>query len=215
MTESIDAYPLQWPMGWARTAITERRSAKFGTKQRKYYGQDSSGGSYLSGSPLTIAQGTERVLNALSAMGHADTVIISSNLQLRNDGLPRSGQREPLDPGVSVYWGTGRNARCMACDHYEKVAGNLGAIAATLEAMRAIKRHGGAAILDRAFTGFKALPAPEQAFQVLGVSANASESEINEAHKRLSMKHHPDRPGGSSDQMARINAARDSMLGDT
>jgi hypothetical protein len=48
----------------------------------------------------------------------------------------------------------------MAIDQYDRVEHNLAAIAATLDAMRAIKRHGGAEILDRAFTGFTALPAP-------------------------------------------------------
>ena len=76
---------------------------------------------------------------------------------------------------------------------------------------RAIERHGGAEILDRAFTGFVALPAPEQPFQVLGVSAQASRAEIETAYRRLASEHHPDR-GGDAQQMARINAARDALL---
>lgn len=87
------------------------------------------------------------------------------------------------------------------------MATRLAAIAATLEAMRAIERHGGAEILDRAFTGFTALPSPEQWFQVLAVAAVATREEIEEAYRREAMKHHPDR-GGDSAQMARINQAR-------
>ena len=79
----------------------------------------------------------------------------------------------------------------MAIDQYFRVADNLAAIAATLEAMRAIERHGGAEILDRAFTGFTALPAPEQPFHVLGVSATATDEEIETAYRRLAMQHHP------------------------
>lgn len=48
----------------------------------------------------------------------------------------------------------------MAIDQYYRVEENLAAIAATLDAMRAIERHGGAQILDRASTGFAALQAP-------------------------------------------------------
>ena len=96
-------------------------------------------------------------------------------------------------------------------DKYRRVADNLAAIAATLDAMRAIDRHGGAEILDRAFTGFTALPSPEQPFQILGVSADASMEEIKDAHRRLAMKHHPDR-GGSNEEMARINAAYEAMV---
>jgi hypothetical protein len=100
----------------------------------------------------------------------------------------------------------------MAIDRYERVADNLAAIAATLEAMRAIERHGGAEILDRAFTGFAALPAPEQPWQTLGLeTSRPTRDQVEEAHRRLAMKHHPDR-GGDHDAMARINAARDQLL---
>jgi len=102
--------------------------------------------------------------------------------------------------------------QCMAIDRYDRVADNLAAIAATLEAMRAIERHGGAEILDRAFTGFAALPQPETSWWViLGVAPNASCDEIEAAYRRLAMKHHPDR-GGDPHEMARINAARDVGL---
>jgi DnaJ-domain-containing protein 1 len=99
----------------------------------------------------------------------------------------------------------------MAIDIYDRVADNIAAIAATLEAMRAIERHGGGAILDRVFEGFVALPAPEQWFTILGVSAQASSDEIEDAYRRLAMKHHPDR-GGDGQEMARINAARDEGM---
>jgi DnaJ-domain-containing protein 1 len=99
----------------------------------------------------------------------------------------------------------------MAVDRYDRVADNLAAIAATLEAMRAIERHGGALILDRVFTGFQALPAPEQPWQVLGLNSHATRDQVEEAWRRLAAKHHPDR-GGNADLMARINAARDQLL---
>jgi DnaJ-domain-containing protein 1 len=98
----------------------------------------------------------------------------------------------------------------MAIDRYDALADNLAAIAATLEAMRAIDRHGGAEILDRAFKGFVALPAPEQPWNVLGVAMTATTGEIDEAYRRLAMQHHPDR-GGDAAAMARINAAREAM----
>jgi len=48
----------------------------------------------------------------------------------------------------------------MAIDRYSTVEGNLAAIAATLDAMRAIERHGATVILERTFADFMALPAP-------------------------------------------------------
>jgi hypothetical protein len=88
----------------------------------------------------------------------------------------------------------------------------LAAIAATLDAMRAIERHGGAAILDRAFTGFTALPSPEQPWQTLGLdTSRPTKDQVEDAYRRLAMRHHPDR-GGDASEMARINRARDQLL---
>lgn len=203
MSNIAEAYPLCWPEGWRRTA--SRTRAKFHTKGY----QKTDWGGYQTKESLTIAAATERVLAALGAMGVPSySIVISSNLALRNDGLPRSGQRAPDDPGAAVYWTKGKDRRCIAVDRYDRVQDNLAAIAATLEAMRAIDRHGGAEILNRAFTGFTALPQPEQWWQVLGVSSKATRDEIDAAYRPLAMKHHPDR-GGDQAQMARLNAARD------
>ncbi|ROU09438.1 hypothetical protein [Lysobacter enzymogenes] len=115
---------------------------------------------------------------------------MSTNLTLRRDGLPRSDQREPADPGAAVYWTDCTGAdRCMAVDRYTKTAGNLAALAATLEAMRAIERHGGAEILDRVFTGFTALPrrarprAPSRGGGA-GRAAGCAWSDVEAAYRR-------------------------------
>jgi hypothetical protein len=207
VTQTVQAYPLQWPVGWKRASV--RGHAKFhGTTRKSMVG----GGSYAQKRDLTIAEGIQRVRAELERMGIREyDVVISTNLPLRLDGLPRVDASNPGDPGAAVYWRKGKDMRCMAIDEYYRVADNLAAIAATLEAMRAIERHGGAAILDRAFTGFTALPAPEQWFQVLDVPASCSRADVEAAFKRLAMEHHPDR-GGTHDQMARINLARDEGL---
>lgn len=160
---------------------------------------------------LSVSDATHRVLDSLERMGlDEDDVVISTNLELRLDGWPRSGQREPDDPGAAVYWRSGKATRCMAIDQYIRVADNLAAIASTLEAMRAIERHGGAAILDRAFTGFTALPAPAQWWHVLGfdTTAGLSLDQVEHRYRELAMQRHPDR-GGSADQMAELTWARE------
>ncbi|TAN06138.1 MAG: J domain-containing protein [Rhodanobacteraceae bacterium] len=202
---TIPAYPLQWPTGWKRTHAFERARAKFG-KQRQ-----SSHGSWKPRAELTIAQATTRVRAELERMGIPDAdLVISTNLQPRLDGLPRSGQRQPDDPGAAVYWRERRGdvPRCMAIDRYDRVEDNLAAIAATLEAMRAIERHGGAEILNRAFTGFAALPNPDNDgwASVLGVSETASRDEIEAAYRRLRSLHHPDH-GGNTVEFNRITKA--------
>lgn len=210
MTDPIRAYPLQWPPGWKRTNTWQRTSAKFRKGSGGWVGDEGSR-RYQSAKGLTIADGLARVLGELGRMGVSrDDIVISTNAPLRLDGMPKSNAGSIGDPGAAVYWRQGKATRCMAIDRYDALADNLAAIAATLDAMRAIERHGGAEILDRAFTGFTALPAPEQPWQVLGVQMTASREEIETAYRRLAMQHHPDR-GGDAGQMARVNAARDAM----
>lgn len=210
MTAPIQAYPLQWPPGWRRADRYARKSAKFG---KVGIGVDGfTGSAYRRPRELTISDGVDRILDELHRMGVAQAdIAVSTNVPVGRDGFPLSKSRVPEDPGVAVYWNKGKTSRCMAVDQYDRVADNLAAIAATLDAMRAIERHGGAAILDRAFIGFAALPAPEQWFTVLGTSSHATKDEIEEAFRRKAMQAHPDR-GGNSDDMARINQARDDGL---
>ena len=199
---TIPAYPLQWPAGWKRLEPRFRTRAKFGRQTQSNYGN------WKHRAELSIAQATDRVRDELRRMGILDDdLVISTNLQLRLDGLPRSSQRDPEDPGVAVYWRepASREAapRCMAIDRYDRVADNLAAVAATLEAMRAIERHGGAEILERAFTGFTALPAP-------GGTAHWRDmldpEDPEGSYRRLRAQHHPDR-GGSADEFNAVQHA--------
>ena len=52
-----------------------------------------------------------------------------------------------------------------------------------------------------------------EAYAVLGLSPGASKDEIHAAHHRLILQNHPDH-GGSSYLAAKINQARDMLLGD-
>ncbi|NIJ89482.1 hypothetical protein FHR49_002283 [Xanthomonas campestris] len=203
---TIPASPLSWPAGWKRTPAGKRDKSRFRKSGRvRYPGQGEST------RVLSVAEGVDRVRLELQRMGiDAADLVISTNLELRLDGLPRSNQRQPADPGVAVYWldrfDRTQPPKCMAIDRYDRVADNLAAVAATLEAMRAIERHGGAAILERAFAGFTALPAPAAPSwrEVL------DPADPEGSYRRLRSQHHPDRAGGDATEFQRVQRAWDA-----
>lgn len=191
MNQEKAAYPLSWPDGWKRTPSGSRQRSNF-TKNKN---------------ALSVADGTRRILDELRRFGVPDyQVILSTNIQVRLDGLPYSNQREPSDPGVAIYFKRHGKNQAMATDTYTRVADNLAALAATLEAMRAIERHGGAQLLERAFLGFTALPEPKNWRDVLNMAGSSSLELAKKHYQELAMIHHPDR-GGNAEAMAEINRA--------
>lgn len=207
---SIPAYPLQWPEGWPRSR--GRKAGQFGKQESRSNGQ---GNSWKQKADITMADAMKRVKYELERLGVdvADDSIVSTNLKLNLSGLPRGDQGEPSDPGVAVYFQKKNGPmRVIAIDAYYRVRDNLAAIAATLEAMRAIERHGGAQILERAFTGFAALTAPgKNWWDVLEVKPDATRAAIETNFRRLAHDRHPDR-GGDHAKMAELNEARDAAL---
>jgi len=203
------AYPLSWPEGWKREKF--RVSAQFKkTKEPKYVnGQVLSQGM----ARLSVADAVRRILSELGRMGVSDwNVIISTNVPLRLDGMPR-GDQEPSDPGAAVYWKKNEKQamRCMAIDRYKRVADNLAAIAATLDAMRAIERHGGATILDRAFLGFAALPEQSSRSwrEILGIEGAATLDLVELRFRALAKVRHPD-TGGTDEDFRNLLQAREA-----
>ena len=74
------------------------------------------------------------------------------------------------------------------------------------------RRIGGSGPRPRSGTPRSGAMSREEAYEVLGLHSGASELEIREAHRRLMRGAHPD-AGGSDWLAARINQARDILLG--
>jgi hypothetical protein len=199
MHQEVTKYPLTWPLGWKRT--TARSHSKFGTKRAQGYGQDAK----------TIGDARDSVLKELRAIGvRPDAVSISSNLQLRNDGLPLASQSNPADPGVAVWWQHKGKQHVVAIDNFFRAADNLYAIAKTLEAMRGIKRWGSGEILERTYASMTpALPnlGTQPWYDVFKVKADAPREEVEAVYKRMRVMAHPDKPTGDEALFKRIMQA--------
>jgi hypothetical protein len=204
MSETAQRYPLAWPAGWARTPSLHRLPARFGQTIRRY-SQDGQSSRRQSG-PLSVSTATGRLQGELDRLGARDP-ILSTNVKLRLDGMPRSDQAEPSDPGAAVYFALKGKPRTLACDRWLRVADNIAAIAAHIEAIRAVDRYG-VGTLEQAFAGYAALPPAADCWAVLGIAPNAGLEEIEMAFRALARRAHPD-AGGSHDAMARLTAARE------
>jgi hypothetical protein len=205
VSSSVDRYPLSWPLGWTRTPTSERRRAEFGKTQRVAMGDRL----IEKRRALSVAEAAQRLETEIDRLDGRDA-ILSTNLRLRLDGVPRVEAREPLDVGAAVYFTLKRQPMCLACDRWTRVADNVAALAQHIDALRRIDRYGVGSV-EQAFRGYLALPplAGVEWWTVLGVSPNATLDDVEEAFRRRALDAHPDR-GGSGEAMARLNEAREA-----
>jgi len=188
-TSEATSCPLAWPVGWPRASRRDR--ARFGAH------------SMVDASKLVYAE--------LGRMGVGDwQVVISTNVSLRRDGLPYSGQAQPQDPGAAVYFVVKGARRVLACDRWDRVEHNLWAIAKHVEALRAQERWG-VGTTEQAFAGYAALPEARNGrrswSEVLGFgpgkavlveNPRATWADVmRDRFRELARDRHPDVPGGS------------------
>ncbi|MGH7730015.1 MAG: J domain-containing protein, partial [Candidatus Eiseniibacteriota bacterium] len=178
MTDTAQRYPLAWPAGWRRTPALQRQRAQFGTVQRQRMPDGVS--RYAGKRRLSVGDATARLAAELHRLGARDE-LLSTNLRLRLDGLPRSDTGEPVDPGAAVYFRLKGAPRCLACDRWARVADNVAALAHHIEALRAIERYG-VGTTEQAFAGYAALaPSTDEWWLVLGVARAATLDDVEEA----------------------------------
>ncbi len=193
----IEAFPLSWPNGWPRTKQPSR--SRF---------------------DVSFTAARDGLMEQIRLLG-GTLPVLSSDLELRRDGLPYAGQREPADKGVAVYFMWKGQQRVFACDRWDRIKDNIRALEKTIEAVRGIERWGASEMLDRAFSGFTALPAPGERPKrdwrdVLDLNADersrVSKAIIEGRYRKLAAERHPDRASGSHEAMAELNRARDEAL---
>lgn len=195
-TEPINAFPLCWPVGWARAK--NRTSSNYKIK--------------------TDAAISE-LISEIKLMAGRD-IIISSNVPTRSDGTMYRGDHSDkriADPGVAVYWtsySSGKaEPRVIPCDAWHTVRENVRALGMAIGYIRGLKRCGAGEIQDRAFSGFARLPEStgDDPWSVLGVKRTATRQQLNARLRELTLTEHPDH-GGSTERFARLSRAYHEAL---
>jgi hypothetical protein len=143
-------------------------------------------------------------------------LIISSNLELRLDGNPRSNQKQPDDRGVAIFFKRSKQDMALACDIYTTVEDNLWALCRTLDALRQIERDGSPSLINRAFKGFAALPDPntKKWFEVLNLPETASNDDVKRSYFNLARQYHPDnKETGNVELFRQVQQAYELAMG--
>ncbi len=203
----ITRCPLAWPDNVARTAPSARQWPRFA--------------SYSVSDAVKLLRAEINRLNGQHWDHDDDDVIISTNVRARLDGLPRSGEHEPGDTGVAVYFklrffsGGKEFLRhtVLTCDKWTRVSWNAYAIARDIEAQRARARWGCTSV-EQAFRGYLAIP--ERCgglswWQTLGVSPDSTADQLKDAFKTLAKTRHPD-VGGDREAWDKLQTAYDQAM---
>jgi len=199
-----EAYPLQWPPGWKRTPRHMHQES------RRRWGKQEKGKAKR---PWSFAEARDELFAELDRAG-ASNVVLSTNFRLTQYGLPSKNLGAPEDQGVAIYFTLKGRQMVMAQDGHTRAEENLRALALVLKYLRGVEDLGGGTMMERAFEGFVAIPAPAAKrawWDVLGVSQHATPDQINAAWREKARNAHPDN-GGSDALMSEINVARDDGL---
>ncbi len=204
-----ERFPLSWPVGWPRTP--HPRKSPFDRNRS--------------------LDNARRKLDDELRLAGASLVRLSTNIELRLDGKPYSGWRQPADRGVAVYFVLDKKPVALACDRWDRVEDNVYALAKHVEALRGQERWG-VGTVAQAFAGY-ALPPPSGEpttpsrssggrpwREVLGFGDSFPAGLEKDAlqlldlrFKRLARERHHD-VGGSDSDMAELNVAHHQALTD-
>lgn len=184
----MEAYPLQWPVGYPRAK----------NQQRSLF------------SKHTITQCQNEIKEQVRML-KGKNVIISTNIPIRKDGKPYIDyeRRVITDTGVAVYFIFNDKQSVLACDKWETIEENLWAVAKSIENMRGLNRWGVSQLLERAFSGLNALPmiATINPWDILDMEPTTNKEAINARYKELAKVRQFDDAA-----MRDLNNARDQLM---
>lgn len=145
----------------------------------------------------------------------ATDLVISTNIPVRKDGgLYHDYMRYKMDdPGVAIFFKYKGKPTTMCCDRYNRVWENIYALGKGIEAIRGMERWGISEFIERAFTGFKAIPekvadTDTSWWTILETQANADYKTVRDQYRKLAGKYHPDnRETGSAEKFIQVQKA--------
>lgn len=190
-------YPLDWPAAYPRT--TARTVSRF---------------------QVTQTHAANHLLKEIERLGYdlEHPVVVSTNIAYRRDGLPYANQKTPTDPGVAVYFHKDGKPLVFACDKYFTIAANIRAIGLTIEAIRALERHGVTQAVERTLQGFMALEHKTEGgyellpwWEVLQCDKHDSKEAVKAQWLMYMKSFHPDKQDGDPQFAAMLNEAYDAF----
>ncbi len=195
-----EKYPLQWPLSFPRQKNPVR--SRFGN--------------------IPFGKARDTIFKEIRLMigkysNDLRSIILSTNIPLKNDGFPYANYKQPEDKGVAVYFKYKKKDIVICCDTWNTIEHNLWAVAKTIEAMRGIERWGVSDFLEHSFQGFTALPPkesdkPKRDWWIILDYAQRPENKpwdwagVEAQYKSLAKKRHPDM-GGSTQAFQELNEA--------
>lgn len=213
----------EWP--GSMRAPMNREVARF--KRPGHFENDGRGGKKWIGQtpmPLSATLGDlDRELRHLKAKD-AELLVAIDPTQFRNDGRPYANAKA-AHPGVILSFTIPKiGTVSYPCDKYTRWEDNLRAIAAALESLRLVERHGVVRHGQqyRGFLAIEATAAPagfamaQDALMFLaGVTGLPyADNTVSFMLRRAQQKTHPDRPGGDAAKFQRVSLAEAKLRED-
>lgn len=174
---------------------------------------------------IGYAERLELLEHELSKLG-AKEIVIQAQFEpkdIRNDGWPRSSARTK-GPAIIVSFKGTKGPLSFPCDRYDSWEDNLYAIALSLEALRAVDRHGVTQNAEQ-YRGWQQIAAPAPENQSFATARDAAAwlariadspyavtavmvpgPAFESAYKTAARKLHPD-AGGTHDDFVRLQQA--------
>jgi hypothetical protein len=220
MANQETAYPLYWPRGRKRTPSSQRQdNAPFSVvetfQKMQRVGNTPTGPVEVPVNrrrtkAVSIVIAVDRLEDQLQRL-EAQAAVLSTNLELRLNGQPRSGQRDPDDPGAAVYFTLNKKRMVLACDKWTRVADNVAALAAHIRSLRSMENYG-VGTTEQAFEGYRSLEDFTGGIpwkRVLGFADDSRPSlaEVEAKWKSRMKEVHPDLGGQSGVQATQLNVA--------